>query len=63
MKGIDFQETSNSEDSSLSDSDRTLVGDVPEDSDFDCELAATKNENVEIKKCIKISNIPNARCK
>ncbi|XP_001599376.2 ubiquitin carboxyl-terminal hydrolase 47 [Nasonia vitripennis] len=33
------QETSNSEDSSLSDSDRTLVGDVPEESELDCESA------------------------
>ncbi|XP_011494719.1 PREDICTED: ubiquitin carboxyl-terminal hydrolase 47 [Ceratosolen solmsi marchali] len=63
-KGIDLQETSNSEDSSLSDSDRTLVGDVPEDSDFDCEIAGTgiKNEDIEIKKCIKITDIPNSRC-
>ncbi|CAB0029386.1 unnamed protein product [Trichogramma brassicae] len=67
------QETSNSEDSSLSDSDRTLVGDAPDHSELDVDTAFSptsvlrpnsyfinenSEEDVNVHKYFKIVKLP-----
>lgn len=67
------QETSNSEDSSLSDSDRTLVGDVPDETELDCESALfsspyrhvlpNRNDDDECERFFKIVYLRDQKCK